>query len=201
AFHERVIRVESAAANIGGAPLFVVGEADLQKLDWRKPSLPPFKFLLSGTNVPLSRQPESIVRSDLNLTLTKTNDGPAVLSGTARLRNSFYLHDLADLVPGKVASPNRRPPYFSIETEPLADWRLAVRVSGERFLKVRSTLFNGEVSANLTLQGTLKEPVALGDVRIDSGLVRFPFANLKVQQGFVTLTSADPFRPHIWVNA
>ena len=151
--------------------------------------------------MPLSRQPETIIRSDLDLTLTKTNDSPAVISGNARLRDSFFLHDIADLAPGRVASPSRRPPYFSIEIQPLADWRLAVHVTGERFLKVRSTIFNGEVSANFNLQGTLKEPLALGDVRINSGLVRFPFANLKVQQGFVTLNSQDPYRPHLLVSA
>jgi translocation and assembly module TamB len=124
-----------------------------------------------------------------------------VLSGNARLRDSYFLHDLADLVPGKVTSPSRRPPYFSIDTPPLADWRLAVHITGERFLKVRSTLFSGEVSANLNLQGTLKEPLALGEVRIDSGHVRFPFATLKVQQGFVTLTSQDPYRPRLLVSA
>src|SRR5205814_4335342 len=135
------------------------------------------------------------------LTLTKTNDTPALLGGTAHLRNSFFLHDLADLAPGKVTGPSRRPPYFSIEAEPLADWRLAVHVTGERFLKVRSTIFNGEVSANLHLQGTLKEPLALGDARIDSGFVRFPFASLKVQQGFVTVSSQDPYRPQLLVTA
>ena len=200
-FRERVVRVESATAQIGGAAVLAEGEADLQKLDWRKPAIPPFKFLLRGTNVPLSRQPESIVRSDLDLTVTKTNDASPILAGTAHLRDSYYLHDLADLVPGKVTSPSRRPPYFTIEAEPLAEWRLAVRVAGERFLKIRSTLFNGEVSANLNLQGTLKEPIALGDVRVDSGLVRFPFASLQVQQGFVTLSSADPFRPQILLSA
>jgi len=157
---------------------------------------------LRGTNVPLSRQPESILRSDLELTLVKTNGTPALLAGTARLRQSYFFHDLADLVStGGAATPRRRPPYFSIDADPLADWRLAVHVIGERFLKVRTPLFNGEVSADLNLTGTLKEPLALGEVRIDSGIVRFPFASLKVQQGFVTLSSQNPYRPQLFVNA
>src|SRR5207245_9810201 len=123
----------------------------------RQREILPFKFILRGTKLPLARQPESIIRSDLALTLTKTNDSPAILSGTARLRDSYYLHDLAELVSAKVASPSRRPPYFSLEPEPPADWRLAAPVTGERCLTVRSTIFNGEVSANLNLQGTLKE--------------------------------------------
>jgi translocation and assembly module TamB len=100
-----------------------------------------------------------------------------------------------------MASPTRRPPYFSIDTKPIADWQLAVQATGEKFMKIRSTIFNGEVSANFNLQGTLKEPMVLGDVRVDSGVVRFPFADLKVQQGFVTLTSRDPYRPQLAISA
>jgi len=199
--HEHSVLLNSATANIGGAAVFANGRAELAGMDWLKPRVPPFSFVLRGTNVPLARQPESIIRSDLDVTVTKTNDSPALVSGKAHLRDSFFLHDLADLVPKRVNNPSRRPPYFSVEAEPLADWRLAVQVTGERFLKVRSTVFNGQVSANLNVQGTLKEPLALGDVRVDSGLVRFPFANLKVQQGFVTLTSQDPYRPHLTVSA
>jgi translocation and assembly module TamB len=117
------------------------------------------------------------------------------------LRESFYLSDLRALVPAKVATPSARPPYFSIEQEPLADWRLALAVDGARFLSIRSPLFNGEISANLNLLGTLKEPVALGNLKIDSGLVRFPFANLQVQQGLVNLTSQDPYHPRLLLSA
>jgi translocation and assembly module TamB len=199
--HENGAQLESATANIGGAIVTAQGQVDVREMNWQQLEIPPFKLALYGTNVPLARQPESIIRSDLALTLVKTNNAPAVLSGRAHLRDSYYLHDLADLVPGRVASPSRRPPYFSLEPEPLADWRIGVHVTGERFLKIRSTIFNGEVSANLNLQGTLKEPVALGDARIDSGFVRFPFASLKVQQGFVTLSSQDPYRPQLFVTA
>jgi translocation and assembly module TamB len=137
----------------------------------------------------------------LDLAITQTNGASALISGTAELRNSFFLRDLHDLIPGSVSAPSKRPPYFSIDVEPLAQWRLAARVTGTRFVRIRSTLFNGEVSANLRLEGTLKEPVALGDIRIDTGLIRFPFASLDVRQGFVTLSSEDPYRPKITVSA
>jgi translocation and assembly module TamB len=200
-FVERTLKLESARADVGGAQVLASGSADLSGAGWLRGVAPPFDFALRGTNVPLSRQPESIIRSDLDLSVRRTNQEPALISGTVRLRDSFYLRDVRDLVPGRVASPNRRPPYFSVDTTPLADWRLAARVSGTRFLKVRSTLFNGEISANLRLEGTLREPVALGDLKVDSGTVRFPFASLGVRQGFVTLTSSDPHRPRLELQA
>jgi translocation and assembly module TamB len=149
----------------------------------------------------LSREPESIIRSDLLLAITKTNGAPPLISGEARLRDSFYLSDLSALISGGVAQPSQRPPYFSVSEPLLANWRTSVHVTGPRFLKVRSTVFNGEVSANLTLQGTLKEPVILGDAKIDSGIVNFPFASLQVQQGLITLGSANPYRPQLAVSA
>ncbi|HWX21699.1 MAG TPA: translocation/assembly module TamB domain-containing protein [Candidatus Binatia bacterium] len=200
-FVERTLKLERATANVGGADLSMSGQAELRGTEWLRGALPPFEFTVRGADVPLARQPDFVLRSDLLLGVTKTNGASPLISGAANLRNSFYLSDLRALVPGKVASPNRRPPYFSTDDPALADWRLDVDVQGSRFLKVRSTLFNGEVSANLKLLGTLQDPVALGDLRIDSGVVRFPFASLQVQQGFVSLTSEDPYRPQLAVTA
>ena len=181
--------------------VYVSGQADFHGSNWLKGEVPPFQLKVQGTNVPLSRQPDAIIRSDLELSISKTDGAPPIISGTAVMRDSFFLRDLRDLIPGNVASPARRPPYFSVEIEPFAEWGLAARVTGTRFLKVRSTLFNGEVSANLRLEGTLKDPIALGDIRIDSGLIRFPFASLEVRQGFLTLTSEDPYRPQLVIAA
>jgi translocation and assembly module TamB len=48
----------------------------------------------------------------------------------------------------------------------------------------------------------LKDPLALGQVKIDSGSsVTFPFSSLDVKQGFVSLTSEDPYRPNLYVTA
>jgi translocation and assembly module TamB len=200
-FAGRKMAFEKATANIGGSVVNLAGDVDLRGTNWISGQIPPFAIKVLGTNVPLSRQPDAIIRSDLNLAVTRTNGAPALISGTIVLRNSFFLRDLRDLIPGSVSAPTRRPPYFSIDIPPLSDWRLATRVTGTRFVKIRSTLFDGEVSANLRLEGTLKEPVALGDIKIDSGLVRFPFATLDVRQGFVTLSSENPYRPQITVSA
>jgi translocation and assembly module TamB len=83
----------------------------------------------------------------------------------------------------------------------VADWRLAVTVEGVRWLRLRTSLFNGQVSANLHLQGTLKDPIALGGITVNSGLVRFPFASFQVQQGLVSLTSDNPYHPQLLVRA
>jgi translocation and assembly module TamB len=195
------ITLTNAAANIGGQPIRLHGDVQLGENFWRNKSLPPFQLYVSGTNVPLVRQANVLVRADLNVAITNYVATNAIVAGTVKLRDSFFLSNLKDLAPGKVAAPERRPPYFSIEAEPFANWRLALQVTGEKFLKVQSPLFRGVVSTTMQLEGTLKEPLALGEARINSGNVTFPFGSLAVQQGFVSLTSANPYHPQLFVNA
>jgi translocation and assembly module TamB len=200
-FENRVLRIEDTSARIGGALVNISGRFDLSGTNWYSEKLPPFSLAIGGKNVPLVRRPETMIRSDLVLSLSKTNGAPPIIQGVVQPQEGYLLSDLGDLVPGSVAEPKRRPPYFSIEHPLFSDWRLAVRVNGTRFLKARSPLFNGEISADLTLQGTLKEPLALGNMKIDSGLVRFPFGSLEVQQGLVTIAGENPYQPQLSVSA
>src|SRR5204863_48235 len=74
AFAERELQIKRGSADIGGAAVTLTGKADLRGTEWLKGVPPPLQIVLRGTNIPLSRQPESIVRGDLNLSVTKTNE-------------------------------------------------------------------------------------------------------------------------------
>lgn len=188
-------------AEIGGQRVRAQGNAALNEAVLREKQLPDFNLHVRGENVPLVRQASVLVRSDLNLSITNRGATNGVVSGKVQLRESFFLSSLGDLAPGRVASPKRRPPYFSLDKEPFAGWRLNLDVEGERFLRAQSPFFRGTVSTTMRVEGTLKEPLALGEVRINSGTVTFPFGSLDVKQGFVSLTSADPYHPQLFVSA
>jgi len=160
-----------------------------------------FDAALRGTNVPLVRAPDVLLQSDLNIQLSQKIGQPATISGEATLQDSVFLQDLKSLVPAGPTQQSQRPPYFSVEQEPFADWRLNLRINGEKFLRVRTPLFRGEISASFQLTGKMKEPVALGEARIASGRVQFPFGTLTVDQGYATLTSENPYQPHLFVIA
>jgi len=117
----------------------------------------------------LSRTPDLILKADLDVSLSHAGKEPVTVLGECQPPGRFYLRDLSDLKAGKLSSPSRRPPYFSIEQEPLGDWRLKLNVTGDKFLKVRSPLFNGVVSTSLRLSGTLNEPLSVGEVTVNSG--------------------------------
>ncbi len=188
-------------AEIGGQRVRAHGVSEVTESILRERKLPGFELYVIGTNVPLVREASVLLRSDLNLAITNVAGSNGVIAGHVRLRDGFFLSSLKDLAPGKVSSPSRRPPYFSIEVEPFASWRLALNVEGDRFMKVQSPFFRGTVSTTLRIEGSLREPLALGEARINSGMITFPFGSLNVRQGFVSLTSANPYQPQLLVNA
>ena len=198
----QTVRLDNASGEIGGQRVNVDGSMQVDEQFWRSNSLPLFQVHLSGTNVPLARNPSILLRANLDLTATNSGDGIPVIYGSVRLRDSLFLADLQTLVPERTASARKRPPYFSVEVEPWAQWGLKVSVTGDSFLRVQTPLFSGKISTILTLQGTLKDPLALGQVKLDPGsAVTFPFSSLEVKQGFITLTSEDPYRPNLFVTA
>jgi translocation and assembly module TamB len=195
----RVVRLLEARARLAGEPIMATGFINLQSNRWG--SLPPFHVNVVATNVALVRKPETVIRSDFDVALINSSTGAPVISGTVLLRDGFYLSDLESLVPGSVAQPERRPPYFSVEAQPLADWQLNLHVTGNEFMKLKTPFVRGTVSADFRLQGTLREPIAAGEARMNSGSVEFPFGRLTVKQARAWLTREQPFSPQIYMTA
>jgi len=190
----REFTVTNTGASVGDQPVTISGKGVLSENGVQQ-----FTVSIVGTNVPLVRQPNIVLRSTVALELSQTN-GPAHLHGEAVMRDGLFLQELTSLVSRQLEQPLSRPPYFSIETQPLAAWTLDVHVTGEKFLRVRTPLFRGEVSVDLRLGGTLQEPVALGTLRINSGTVLFPFGNVEIDRGTISLTSENPYRPQLAIT-
>lgn len=111
------------------------------------------------------------------------------------------LADVRSLVPsGGGSRQSGRPPYFSVEVAPFRDWRLDVSVQGERFMRMRTPIMNGVASIDAHLEGTLLNPRAIGDVTIDEGTVKLPFANFNVEEGYARLTANSPYEPEIFLR-
>ncbi|HEY0967726.1 MAG TPA: translocation/assembly module TamB domain-containing protein [Opitutaceae bacterium] len=196
-FEGRRIDLRSVQAKAGGQPVVLSGTVAL-----RSGGEPRLDLALRGENLPFVRQTGLLVRGDLDLKLATLTDGRTRISGTTRLRDSLFLADVRSLIPrgGGAGVASRRPPYFAVEAAPLSTWLLDVEVHGERFLRLRTPVFNGTASARFRLGGTLGEPRAVGEATINDGQVRLPFATFAVQQGTVRLTEADPYEPRLAVT-
>jgi len=196
-FEGRRINLDSVTALAGGQPVTLRGTVALPA-----GAAPRLDLTLRGENLPFVRQTGLLVRGGLDLKLVTPDDGTTRISGVVRLRDSLFLSDVRALIPrgGRTTAAARRPPYFAVEAAPLNSWQLDVDVQGERFLRLRTPVFNGTVSARFRLGGTLGEPRAIGEATVDEGQVLLPFATFQVQQGWVRLTEADPYEPRLSLN-
>jgi translocation and assembly module TamB len=193
----RKLVLRGVTARSGGQPVKLSGTVDLPEN-----AEPRFDLSLQGENLPFVRQTGLLLRGDLDLKLQTPAGAPPRLSGTVRLRDSLFLTDVRAFIPkGGGTNPARRPPYFAIETTPVNTWTLAIDVSGDHFMRLRTPVFTGNASAHFRLSGTLGEPRAIGEINIDDGNIRMPFANFEVTQGAVRLTEADPFEPAVYLRA
>jgi len=208
AFVGRKMELRSVTAQSGGQTVVLGGSVELP--DWAEMGAKEgasamdgvkFDVTLKGENLPFVRQTGVLVRGDLDLTLTSPARGAPRIAGKVRLRESLFLSDLRALLPGGSRSKARTPPYFAVEVAPYDAWGIAVELQGEKFLKLRTTLFNGLASARFQLSGTLGEPVMRGEATIDEGTLKLPFAAFAVQEGRVSLTPEQGPNPQLWLVA
>ena len=194
-------RVETVEAELGGSIARVSGWMDLPTGRPGSAAGPAFDLQLTGANLPLARQAGLIVRGDLDLHLRHAGTNTPSIEGQVKLGRSYVLSDLQALFGGAVRTVNRPPPFFSVEAEPFAAWRLGVEIQGDEFLRIKSPFYTGLHSVNLKLRGTLREPLLLGDAQVVRGTVIFPYASLPVRPGLITFTEKDPAHPRLQVRA
>ena len=183
---------------LGGQPVRADGFVTVTALDG---SGLDYQVNLHGTNVPLARSPELLLRGDFALLLRGGSNLPPVLAGAVTLHDGLYVQNASALVWSTPRRPEWRPPYFSVTNAPFADWKLKLAVRGDRFLRLRTPVFSGVASADFQLSGSLRTPVLTGDARVNSGRMVFPFGSLTINQGFASFNGNDPRGPDLQLNA
>jgi translocation and assembly module TamB len=194
-FTNREARIESFQGILGGQPVQLNGRA------WLSDEAEPlFAADLQGRNVTLVRKAGLLLRGDVDVRLAREQSGSPKLSGRVNLRDGLFLMPVASLIPGQVSVQKPGPAAFGITNEPFADWAVDVQITGEEFLRARTPLFTATLSVDTRLQGRLAAPDAIGDVRINSGRIRFPFGTLVVDQGYLNLIG-DATASELFVTA
>ena len=196
------ISLRAASAQIGGRLVTLTGSVvwPIFTSEIAGAEGATFDLALRGDNLPFVRETGVLVRGDLDLRLTSPGGGPPSITGEVRLRDSLYLSDVRALVPRGARTKAQIPPYFSVEREPFHTWKVDVSMHGERFLKLRTLLFDGVASTRLQISGTLGEPSAKGDVTVERGSVKLPFATFAVEDARVSVGPEMGIEPQVWMT-
>ncbi|MFT3869351.1 MAG: translocation/assembly module TamB domain-containing protein [Nibricoccus sp.] len=196
AFVDRRMEIRSFRVRMANQLVELKGSAELGG-----DGVPRYDFSLKGEHLPFVRQVGLLLRGDLDLKLTSLDGGVGKVTGQVTMRESLFSTDVRDLMPrGGGAGAAARPPFFSIEKPPFNAWQLDVNLNGDRFLRLRTPVFNGVASMHFHLGNSLGEPRATGQATIDQGQVLLPFATFAIQQGSVQLTEANPYEPKLFVT-
>jgi translocation and assembly module TamB len=210
-----IVRLTGIRADLGGRQVGVEGWLDLEPTfellvrqrpgSWEEllelNALPLWDLAVTADRIPVVRRPGLVIRTGLDIRLTHDGQSAPLISGTVSPHDSVFITDVRTMVPRGPATPMPRPPFVEVEHPFFGDWRLQVEVQGDRFLRVRSPVFRGDVSVGVNVGGQLSEPVLVGDVMIADGRVQFPFGNLRVTQGLVSLSELHPNTLTVLVTA
>jgi translocation and assembly module TamB len=192
----RRLELRSVTAKAGGQPVTLSGT-----IEFPAGAAPRYDVALRGDNLPFIRQTGLLVRGDLDLKLRTPAAGPTAIAGTVLLRDSLFLSDVRAFLASGTKGSARPPPFFAVELPPFDTWTLGVDVSGGRFMRLRTPVFNGVASARFRLSGTLGEPRAIGEVVIEEGQVLMPFASFTVKQGTMRITEENPHELTLFLRA
>ncbi|MDQ8205212.1 translocation/assembly module TamB domain-containing protein [Pelagicoccus sp. SDUM812003] len=168
------------------SPFKLVGGVQL-----RKGKTPLYDLSFTSQDFPLLRDSGLMFSGDIDLSLTSKAGSAPQLAGNVKLKKGLVLTE-PELLASSTKTNRQRPPYFAVETEPYSAWGLDIGIRGEQFLRVSNSFFEGTLSADFKLDGTLGNPLLVGRAEATSGVVRFPAASLKLQKGEALITRERP---------
>ena len=186
-----IATLENFKGDIGREPMSMSGDIDFQDIEDLA-----FRFAIKGDDLPVLRQAGLLLRSDLDVVASKKPGSQASIIGEIELKEGLFLMDTSALrSSGGGQSAETRPPYFSVDVLPFADWGLEIAVKGDRFMRLETPAAAGVLTMDMELKGTLKEPLAIGRVEFENGRLMFPFASFDLTEGLIELRIEDPYTP------
>ncbi|MFW6355829.1 MAG: translocation/assembly module TamB domain-containing protein [Spirochaetota bacterium] len=188
--------IEEVSALMGGAPVTASGRYGPDESGDST-----FEVSVTGESVLLARSPDLRARADVDATW-RSSEASTSVNGSAVVTDVLYTRpvELFSLGTG-AASPNQEFTLFQIESDWARSVDLNLRVTADRSIVVRNNLYDGTLSADLTLGGTAAVPRPQGRLFASSGTIMFPTAELAVEQLEVLFPSDVSFAPELRLQA
>ncbi len=168
------------------SPFSLSGLADLND-----PSKPTYDLTFTSKEFPLVRADGLMLSGDIDLQLVSKNLESPLLRGKVKLTKGLFLIE-PDLLASSTKTVGARPPYFSVEQEPFDEWNLDIEIRGDQFLRASNSYFQGTLSADFNLEGSLGAPLLIGKAETYEGRIFFPASSLKLKTGQAFITRERP---------
>jgi hypothetical protein len=162
---------------------------------------PQIALQLRGDDLLLFRTPDLVVRADVSGSIDSRR-GATMVDGEVQVGELVYSRPVQLLSLGTdAASPTSELQLFSVDQPWARSVTLGVRILADQTILVDNNLYNGLLSADLTLRGSAAVPRAEGAVVGTGGEVSLPTASLDMQSVEVRFPPDASFRPSVKAQA
>lgn len=189
------MQIEHFGGEIGAGAFQISGGVDLSK-----PANPVWDLQFRGEKVLLFRDAGMRVRANVDAIL-KGDNSAGVVSGAVRLVDGRVYHRFEitplllvategseDLVLQPPLAPGAIP-------DPFARWTLDLKIENETPFLIQGNIASGEIIPNVTLRGTLGQPVPVGRITLKDVQAFMPFTTMSISEGRVDFLPDSPWIP------
>jgi autotransporter translocation and assembly factor TamB len=188
-FNRNGIEVEGVRADMGGGKLQASGRVSLP----RPGEALSYRLQVAATGISL-RYPEGfLVRGDADLALVSTPQS-RVIRGEVRLDRLFYLEDVKLGTLDLLRRLLQRQRLEVAQTDPfLTSTQLNVQINGPEALRVNNNIAKLRGDVDLSVQGTLANPILFGRVELEpGGTLVYSDNEYELERGLLTFN--NPYR-------
>lgn len=153
---------------------------------------------LRGENLLLTTSPTLRVRGDTVVSVTGSHTDGYLLQGAVDITEGIYSKDipLIDFDTTPQIDPQAFQ-LFSIDTPLGRKTEVDLSIRSNEALRVESNIFDGTISSNLTIQGTLAIPRPQGRVFTGPSKLLLPLTTIDIRRGVLRFPVGRPFSPEI----
>lgn len=189
------MHVERFRGEVGAGPFQISGGVGLTN-----PSNPVWDLQLRGERVLLARDAGMRVRANIDATVNGDNSAGTV-RGTVRFVDGRVFQRL-EITPLLLVAPEEsrdlvlQPPLApGTVPSPFAQWTLELKIENETPFLIHGNIASGEIIPEVTLRGTLGQPVPVGRVVLKDVQAFLPFTTMTVPEGRVDFLPDSPWIP------
>jgi hypothetical protein len=194
-FDRSTFRLEETGGTIGAGVFKLSGGGDFSD-----PSDPSFDLGLEGRELLLVRNRDMRLRTNVRLGL-RGNLSKATLAGEIGLVDGRIYQEL-EITPllqpdPSAGGPAMLPDLAGLVTGPPAAWDLDITVRNDSPFLIVGDLAGGSIEPNITVRGTLGEPVLEGAVVARDVTAYLPFSTVSIPEARIAMNPANPRVPDV----